>query len=210
MRNAVTYRPIFTYSEILFFFFFCSHLITDVTRPHSLMSLVAITSIFLSSAMYSPSWRLGNITMATADDVIRLFLPMVIWKEWVVFQLFATPLSFQCPWYELSKKWESQHDKGDASKEQKRRGPSQVTDKVPWYDRAQAIPDAFIQSFHYTWNRTKRKTGQELRSSLSINALRACVSIYIRQPSSFRAPTLWFIDLTVATCHTLCFFILFP
>ena len=39
------------------------------------------------------------------------------------------------------------------------------------------------------------------RSSLSINALRACVYIYIRQLSSFRAPTLWFIDLTVATCH---------
>ena len=39
------------------------------------------------------------------------------------------------------------------------------------------------------------------RSSLSINALRACVYIYIRQLSSFRAPTLWFIDLPVATCH---------
>ena len=36
--------------------------------------------------------------------------------------------------------------------------------------------------------------------SLSINALRACVYSYIRQLSSFRAPTLWFIDLTVATC----------
>ena len=32
---------------------------------------------------------------------------------------------------------------------------------------------------------------------LSINALRACVYIYIRQLSSFRAPTLWFIDQTV-------------
>ena len=39
------------------------------------------------------------------------------------------------------------------------------------------------------------------RSSLGINALRACVYIYIRQLSSFRAPTLWFIDLTVTTCH---------
>ena len=28
-----------------------------------------------------------------------------------------------------------------------------------------------------------------------------CVYIHIRQLSSFRAPTLWFIDLTVATCH---------
>ena len=34
-----------------------------------------------------------------------------------------------------------------------------------------------------------------------LNALRACVYIYIRQLISFRAPTLWFIDLTVATCH---------
>ena len=39
------------------------------------------------------------------------------------------------------------------------------------------------------------------RTSLSINALCTCVYIYIRQLSSFRAPTLWFIDLTVATCH---------
>ena len=36
---------------------------------------------------------------------------------------------------------------------------------------------------------------------LSINALRACVYIYIRQLSTCRAPMLWFIDLTVATCH---------
>ena len=35
----------------------------------------------------------------------------------------------------------------------------------------------------------------------SINALGACVYISIRQLSSFRAPTLWFIDLTVASCH---------
>ena len=34
-----------------------------------------------------------------------------------------------------------------------------------------------------------------------VNALRACVYIYIRQLSSFRAPTLWFIDLTVTPCH---------
>ena len=37
--------------------------------------------------------------------------------------------------------------------------------------------------------------------SLFLNALRACVYIYFRQLSSFRAPTLWLIDLTVATCH---------
>ena len=41
-------------------------------------------------------------------------------------------------------------------------------------------------------------TGQ---GSLSIKALHACVYIYIRQLSSFRAPTLWFIDLNVTTCH---------
>ena len=38
-------------------------------------------------------------------------------------------------------------------------------------------------------------------SIFSINALRDCVYIYIRQLSSSRAPTLWFMDLTVATCH---------
>ena len=46
--------------------------------------------------------------------------------------------------------------------------------------------------------------GQEgncVKEPLSINALRACVYIYIRQLSSFRAPTLWFINLTVTTCH---------
>ena len=36
---------------------------------------------------------------------------------------------------------------------------------------------------------------------LSINALHTCVYIYIWQLSSFRAPKLWFIDLTVTTCH---------
>ena len=40
-----------------------------------------------------------------------------------------------------------------------------------------------------------------IKEALGINALRACVSIYIRQLSSLRAPTLWLIDLTVATCH---------
>ena len=38
-------------------------------------------------------------------------------------------------------------------------------------------------------------------SSLSINALNACVSIYIPPLSSCRAPMLWFINLTVTTCH---------
>ena len=39
------------------------------------------------------------------------------------------------------------------------------------------------------------------RGSLSINALSACVYLYIQQLGFFRAPTEWFIDLTVATCH---------
>ena len=39
------------------------------------------------------------------------------------------------------------------------------------------------------------------KEALSINVLRACVYIYNRQLSSFRVPTLWFIGLTVATCH---------
>ena len=40
-----------------------------------------------------------------------------------------------------------------------------------------------------------------VKDALSKNALLACVYISIRQLSSFRAPTLWFINLTVATCH---------
>ena len=42
---------------------------------------------------------------------------------------------------------------------------------------------------------------QYFKEVLSINALRACVYICIRQLSSFRAPMLWFIHLTVAICH---------
>ena len=40
-----------------------------------------------------------------------------------------------------------------------------------------------------------------LKEALSINALHSCVYIYDWQLSSLRVPTLWFIDLTVATCH---------
>ena len=40
-----------------------------------------------------------------------------------------------------------------------------------------------------------------LRGSLSINDFFACVYIYIRQLSSFKGPTLRFIDLTVGNCH---------
>ena len=39
------------------------------------------------------------------------------------------------------------------------------------------------------------------RCSLAVTALRACVSIYLRQFNSFRTPMLWFIDLNVASCH---------
>ena len=47
----------------------------------------------------------------------------------------------------------------------------------------------------------KMRTTLSLKGSVTVNALRACVYIYIRQLSSFRAPMLWFIDLTVTTCH---------
>ena len=39
------------------------------------------------------------------------------------------------------------------------------------------------------------------KGALTVNYLCTYVYIYIWQLSSFRAPTLWFIDLTVATCH---------
>ena len=39
------------------------------------------------------------------------------------------------------------------------------------------------------------------KGALTVNYLCAYVYIYIWQLSSFRVPTLWFIDLTVATCH---------
>ena len=55
---------------------------------------------------------------------------------------------------------------------------------------------------HDTWNMEKfHFLYLKEASSLSINDLRTCVYIYIWQLSSFRAPTLWFIDLTVAACH---------
>ena len=52
-------------------------------------------------------------------------------------------------------------------------------------------------------NKNKRvaETAPLNKEALSINAFYACVYIYIQQLSSFRVPTLWFIDLTVATCH---------
>ena len=47
--------------------------------------------------------------------------------------------------------------------------------------------------------------GRVLTGSLSINALHACVYIYIHQLSYFRVSTVWFIDLTVATCYSIHF-----
>ena len=65
--------------------------------------------------------------------------------------------------------------------------------------------------FRFLWPRncsSRVSVGRRCKSTccyfkraLSINALCACVYIYIRQLSSFRAPMLWFIDLTVVTCH---------
>ena len=56
--------------------------------------------------------------------------------------------------------------------------------------------------WRWVWTQLRVSNEGYIRwSSLSINALCACVYIDIQQVSSFRAPTLWFIDLTVATCH---------
>ena len=60
---------------------------------------------------------------------------------------------------------------------------------------------------HWGWHEilaTKKRLGglPEYQGMFGrVSRLRARVYIYIRQLSSFRAPTLWFIDLTVATCH---------
>ena len=67
------------------------------------------------------------------------------------------------------------------------------------HDRTKVVPRH--THFHMRCNARFSGIFKEMRGSLSINALRACVYIYIRQLSSFRAPTLWFIDLTVATYH---------
>ena len=52
------------------------------------------------------------------------------------------------------------------------------------------------------WNATHNSSAQ-VHVALSINALRACVDIYIWQfsPAPFSTSTLWFIDLTVSTCY---------
>ena len=43
----------------------------------------------------------------------------------------------------------------------------------------------------------------QLKEALGINALHTCVYIYVCQLSSFRVPTLWFINLTVTIFNTL-------
>ena len=54
-----------------------------------------------------------------------------------------------------------------------------------------------------TWSKGNlRMTVQaKIHQSFQHNALRASIYIYIRQLSSFWAPTLWFIGLTVVACH---------
>ena len=47
----------------------------------------------------------------------------------------------------------------------------------------------------------------KFQESLDVKVCRPRVYIYIRQLSSFRAPLLWFIDETVATCHIQCTFL---
>ena len=64
----------------------------------------------------------------------------------------------------------------------------QVRRRVLFSTAKEITPIAFWVFFHYVWASgftTMR------RSSLAVNALRACLYIYIRQLSSFRAPTLW-------------------
>ena len=56
----------------------------------------------------------------------------------------------------------------------------------------------------YGWSRVASVTHAHACSyplTARINALRACVYIYIWDLSSFRVSMLWFTDLTVTTCH---------
>ena len=53
---------------------------------------------------------------------------------------------------------------------------------------------------HSTWV-WKNNKAIFLRFEEALSVLMLNVYIYVRQLSSFRAPTLWFIDLTVATCR---------
>ena len=71
--------------------------------------------------------------------------------------------------------------------------PSQLRFFFPLFSFSPLLID---QSFNHTqkW----LQFSDCFREALSTNALRACVYIYIPQLSSFRALTLWFIDLTVA------------
>ena len=60
------------------------------------------------------------------------------------------------------------------------------------------------QTNNTSWKRNSQTPGLltgSLRSSLSLDALCVRAYISIRQLSSFRASTLWFLDLAVATCH---------
>ena len=70
-----------------------------------------------------------------------------------------------------------------------------------FYDRNKVFLATAYKNIKLKKNRLRYREPSDRRSSLSINALHACVYIYIRKLSSFRAPTLWFIDLTVASCH---------
>ena len=92
-----------------------------------------------------------------------------------------------------SRKWDMTWIGGDRSLHPTRQRP-----KVHLMTRIcstglQSGQDAVCLVVEVRWNE---------RSPFScIDVLCACVYIYIRQLSSFRAPMLWFIDLTVAICH---------
>ena len=67
-----------------------------------------------------------------------------------------------------------------------------------------ALDPTFYVQVHKVWQNLLDPEDQSptlLKETLTVNALCARVYIHIQQLSSFRAPTLRFIDLTVATCH---------
>ena len=64
------------------------------------------------------------------------------------------------------------------------------------------IPNALLVVMIYIWRTWFMYNSCVcLVKTERINASCAWIYIYIQQLSSFRGPTLWFIDLTVATCY---------
>ena len=63
------------------------------------------------------------------------------------------------------------------------------------------LQQQLLKAFQTEKERIPTLRGECLKKLFSINDLRACVLYLHPHLSSFRAPTLWFIDLTIATCH---------